>query len=163
MTNSFPFSHFRFPIMKDIRMEESWKAQLSSEFQKPYFRLLTDFVRQEYSTVQCFPPARLIFNAFDQTPFHEVKVSSWDKTPIMATDRHTGFVSPFRTALPFRLRSGISSRRYRQRRERLCRRVATSPVGLGRECSCSTHASASGHTRHSAIRARGGRHSPMPS
>lgn len=55
-------------------MEESWKSRLSSEFQKPYFRQLTDFVRQEYGTVQCFPPARLIFNAFDQTPFNDVKV-----------------------------------------------------------------------------------------
>ncbi len=55
-------------------MEESWKSRLSSEFQKPYFQQLTDFVRSEYSTYLCFPPGRQIFNAFDQTPFDKVKV-----------------------------------------------------------------------------------------
>ncbi|MCM1515544.1 MAG: uracil-DNA glycosylase [Paraprevotella sp.] len=60
--------------MKEICMEESWKSRLSSEFQKPYFQQLTDFVRSEYSTYLCFPPGRQIFNAFDQTPFDKVKV-----------------------------------------------------------------------------------------
>ncbi|MCM1372977.1 MAG: uracil-DNA glycosylase [Bacteroides sp.] len=60
--------------MKEICMEESWKSRLSSEFQKPYFQQLTDFVRSEYSTYLCFPPGKQIFNAFDQTPFDKVKV-----------------------------------------------------------------------------------------
>lgn len=55
-------------------MEESWKSQLSSEFEQPYFRQLTNYVRQEYSTTTCYPPASLVFNAFDQTPFNDVKV-----------------------------------------------------------------------------------------
>ena len=55
-------------------MEESWRTQLSSEFQKPYFLQLTDFVRKEYQTTRCFPPGGQIFNAFDQTPFNDVKV-----------------------------------------------------------------------------------------
>ena len=58
----------------DVRIEQSWKEVLQPEFDKPYFRNLTDFVRQEYSTVQVFPPARLIFNAFDLCPFNKVKV-----------------------------------------------------------------------------------------
>lgn len=60
--------------VKEIRMEESWRTQLSSEFQKPYFLQLTDFVRKEYQTTRCFPPGGQIFNAFDQTPFNDVKV-----------------------------------------------------------------------------------------
>jgi uracil-DNA glycosylase len=35
---------------------------------------LTDFVRQEYGSTTCYPPGRLIFNAFDLCPFSEVKV-----------------------------------------------------------------------------------------
>ena len=89
--------------------------------------------------------------------------SSWGRTPTMATGRHTDFASPFRTAYHFRLRSGISFRKYRRKRALPYHKVATSPVGHVRECSCSTPASASVHTRHSAIRARGGRRSPMPS
>lgn len=58
----------------DVRIEESWHRVLQSEFDKPYFELLTTFVRQQYATRQCFPPARLIFNAFDSCPFDQVRV-----------------------------------------------------------------------------------------
>lgn len=58
----------------DVKMEESWKEQLKSEFDKDYFIKLTDFVRGEYRTRQIFPPAKLIFNAFEHTPFDSVKV-----------------------------------------------------------------------------------------
>ena len=47
---------------------------MQPEFDKPYFELLTSFVRHEYQTKQCFPPARLIFNAFDSCPFDKVRV-----------------------------------------------------------------------------------------
>ncbi|MCR4922332.1 MAG: uracil-DNA glycosylase [Bacteroidaceae bacterium] len=57
-----------------VRIEESWGVRLAEEFDKPYFQALTQFVRQEYGQGQCFPPGRLIFNAFDQTPFERVRV-----------------------------------------------------------------------------------------
>ncbi len=57
-----------------IKIEESWKVQLQAEFEKPYFRELTDFVRNEYTNRKIYPPAKLIFNAFDSCPFNEVKV-----------------------------------------------------------------------------------------
>jgi uracil-DNA glycosylase len=58
----------------DVKIESSWKAVLQSEFEKDYFATLTDFVRNEYRTKLTFPPATLIFNAFDQCPFNKVKV-----------------------------------------------------------------------------------------
>ncbi len=58
----------------NIRMEASWKAHLAEEFEKPYFVQLTDAVRKEYSQTVCYPPARLVFNAFDLCPFDKVKV-----------------------------------------------------------------------------------------
>jgi uracil-DNA glycosylase len=58
----------------NVRIDESWKKILQPEFEKPYFKELTDFVRSEYQTKKIFPPAKLIFNAFDQCPFDEVKV-----------------------------------------------------------------------------------------
>lgn len=58
----------------DVKIEESWKEQLIDEFDKDYFVKLTDFVRNEYRTRQIFPPAKLIFNAFEHTPFDKVKV-----------------------------------------------------------------------------------------
>jgi uracil-DNA glycosylase len=47
---------------------------LQTEFDKPYFELLTQYVRQQYKTRRCFPPAGLIFNAFDSCPFDKVQV-----------------------------------------------------------------------------------------
>ena len=58
----------------NVKIEESWKQHLSSEFEKPYFAELTNFVRQEYNSTTCYPPARLIFNAFNLCPFDKVKV-----------------------------------------------------------------------------------------
>ena len=58
----------------DVKIEESWKKQLQPEFEKPYFKQLTEFVRSEYASQTIYPPAKLIFNAFDQCPFDQVKV-----------------------------------------------------------------------------------------
>ncbi|MCQ2342135.1 MAG: uracil-DNA glycosylase [Paludibacteraceae bacterium] len=58
----------------DVQIEDSWKQVLQSEFDKPYFELLTSFVRREYAAKQCFPPGPLIFNAFNSCPFAQVRV-----------------------------------------------------------------------------------------
>ncbi|WP_318347026.1 uracil-DNA glycosylase [Aquipluma nitroreducens] len=58
----------------DVKIEASWKEQLRDEFEKPYFKQLTDFVRSEYTSQTVYPPAKLIFNAFEQCPFDQVKV-----------------------------------------------------------------------------------------
>ena len=58
----------------NVQIEESWKAHLEPEFEKDYFRTLTDFVKSEYSQYQIFPPGKLIFNAFNLCPFDKVKV-----------------------------------------------------------------------------------------
>lgn len=58
----------------DVKIEDSWKARLQSEFQEPYFGELAKFVRSEYGSGVCYPPASLIFNAFNTTPFDAVKV-----------------------------------------------------------------------------------------
>lgn len=58
----------------DVTIHESWKFLLQDEFNKTYFRNLTDFVRSEYRSHTCFPPAKQIFNAFDVCPFNKIKV-----------------------------------------------------------------------------------------
>jgi len=58
----------------DVKIEDSWKEALKDEFNKAYFTQLTEFVRSEYESTTVFPPAKLIFNAFDQCPFNDTKV-----------------------------------------------------------------------------------------
>lgn len=57
-----------------VKIEVSWQEQLHEEFEKPYFKTLTDFVKTEYKTKTVYPPGNLIFNAFDLCPFNKVKV-----------------------------------------------------------------------------------------
>ena len=64
----------RREVRVDVKIEESWKRVLGPEFEKKYFVDLTDFVRTAYRAGKCFPPAKLIFNAFNRTPFDKVKV-----------------------------------------------------------------------------------------
>lgn len=58
----------------NVQIEESWKKRLQPEFDKDYFKALTDFVRTEYQNGTVYPPGKLIFNAFNLCPFDKVKV-----------------------------------------------------------------------------------------
>ena len=58
----------------DVTIDSSWKSLLTDEFEKDYFIRLTEFVREEYKTKTVYPPAGLIFNAFNLCPFPGVKV-----------------------------------------------------------------------------------------
>ena len=58
----------------NVKIEQSWKSRIGEEFEKPYFAALVERVRQEYAQNTCYPPGRLIFNAFNTCPFDKVKV-----------------------------------------------------------------------------------------
>ena len=54
-------------------MHESWKPFLKSEFDKPYFKELADFLHNEYEHKTIYPKKSLVFSAF-ATDLNEVKV-----------------------------------------------------------------------------------------
>jgi len=59
----------------DVQIEPSWKEVLQQEFTKPYFQQIITFLKTEKASGKIiYPPGGLIFNAFLQTPFNEVKV-----------------------------------------------------------------------------------------
>jgi uracil-DNA glycosylase len=58
----------------DVRIESSWKEKLASEFEKPYFINLVDFIKNEYANYTVYPQGKHIFNAFGKTTFSDVKV-----------------------------------------------------------------------------------------
>lgn len=61
-------------LYMNLDIHESWKKHLNSEFEKPYFKALIDFVNFEYQAHECFPKVSEIFNAFNQCTFNNVKV-----------------------------------------------------------------------------------------
>ncbi|WP_430817346.1 uracil-DNA glycosylase [Carboxylicivirga sp. RSCT41] len=58
----------------DVKIEAGWKQVLQPEFDKDYFKKLTEFVKSEYQSKTIYPPASQIFNAFDLCPFENTKV-----------------------------------------------------------------------------------------
>lgn len=52
----------------------SWRNILDEESGKPYFATLMTFIENAYSSSVVFPPRQKIFEAFNRTPFDDVKV-----------------------------------------------------------------------------------------
>lgn len=85
----------------DVQIEPSWKQHLAVEFEKPYFVNLTNFVRQEYRTATCYPPGKLIFNAFNLCPFDKVKVVIIGQDPYHGPGQAHGLCFSVNDGVPF--------------------------------------------------------------
>jgi len=60
---------------QNIQIDDTWKATLSDEFNKPYFSELRNFLQKEKNVGKTiYPPGSLIFNAFNSTTFDKVRV-----------------------------------------------------------------------------------------
>ena len=84
-----------------VRIEPSWGEILKDEFEKDYFLRLIHFVRQEYNTYTCYPPGRLIFNAFQQTPIDQVKVVILGQDPYHGPGQAHGLCFSVQEGTPF--------------------------------------------------------------
>ena len=86
----------------NVKINDSWAERLGNEFAQPYFSQLTDFVRHEYATTTCYPPGRLIFNAFNLCPFDSVKVVIIGQVPYHEAGQAMGlsFSVPDGVAMP---------------------------------------------------------------
>lgn len=86
----------------NVKIHDSWAERLGNEFAQPYFSQLTDFVRHEYATTTCYPPGRLIFNAFNLCPFDSVKVVIIGQDPYHEAGQAMGlsFSVPDGVAMP---------------------------------------------------------------
>ncbi|MBK7712075.1 MAG: uracil-DNA glycosylase [Bacteroidales bacterium] len=85
----------------EVKIEDSWKAKLKGEFDKEYFLKLTEFVRQEYSSNTVYPPASLIFNAFDLCPFEKTKAVIIGQDPYHGPGQAHGLCFSVRDGVAF--------------------------------------------------------------
>ncbi|TYP75130.1 uracil-DNA glycosylase [Aquimarina intermedia] len=74
----------------DVKIEKSWKQILQKEFSKPYFGILSDFVKTEYSNFTCYPKGSDVFSAFEHCPFDDVKVVIIGQDPYHGVDQANG-------------------------------------------------------------------------
>ena len=85
----------------DVKIESSWKESLQQEFEKDYFANLVGFVKKEYSTQTVYPPAGLIFNAFNLCPFSSVKVVLIGQDPYHGQGQAHGLCFSVRDSVEF--------------------------------------------------------------
>lgn len=84
----------------DVKIADIWKAILKDEFEKPYFKNLTDFVKNEYSKGTCYPNGNQIYSAFDHCSFDNLKVVIIGQDPYHGIGQANG--------LCFSVNNGIS-------------------------------------------------------
>ena len=84
----------------NVRLEESWKKLLSEEFEKPYFKQLTDFVKKEYQENTIYPPAKFIFNALDSCPVDKVKAVILGQDPYHGINQAHGLSFSVQDGVP---------------------------------------------------------------
>lgn len=73
-----------------VKIEESWKNKLENEFEQEYFKKLISFVKNEYASNTCYPPGKLIFNAFDKSTFDETRVVILGQDPYHGAGQANG-------------------------------------------------------------------------
>ena len=66
--------HFLIIMKKKIQLEEGWENVLQEEFKNNYMQRLKKFLLKEKVNYTIYPKSDDIFNAFNSTPFHNVKV-----------------------------------------------------------------------------------------
>ena len=77
--------------VQDVKLEESWKAHLFGEFEKPYMLELKKFLQeQKAKNKTIYPPGPQIFNALNSTNFENVKVVILGQDPYHGPDQAMG-------------------------------------------------------------------------
>jgi uracil-DNA glycosylase len=91
------------PQEKAGQLHPSWQAVIGEEFDKPYMQALRAFLKQEKAAGKItYPPSPLIFNAFNHTPFDNVRVVIIGQDPYHGIGQAHGlsFSVPEGVALP---------------------------------------------------------------
>lgn len=91
------------PQEKTGQLHPSWQVRIGEEFDKPYMQALRAFLKEEKAAGKViYPPSPLIFNAFNHTPFEQVRVVILGQDPYHGDGQAHGlsFSVPNSVALP---------------------------------------------------------------
>lgn len=86
--------------MSLIKIHPSWQKILKSEFQKPYFQELTEFIEKESTKTTIYPEEKNIFRAFQLCPFDSVKVVILGQDPYHGPGQANGLCFSVNDGLP---------------------------------------------------------------
>ncbi len=85
----------------DVKIEPGWKSVLGEYFNKPAFQELAAFIKEEYRTQTVYPPAKNIFEAFNQCPFDNTKVVLLGQDPYHGPGQAHGLCFSVNDGVPF--------------------------------------------------------------
>lgn len=85
----------------NVKIEDSWREALAAQWDMPYFKALTDFVRAQYAATTVYPPASKIFAAFDACPFNQLKVVIIGQDPYHGPGQANGLCFSVNPGVPF--------------------------------------------------------------
>ncbi|MEN7549883.1 uracil-DNA glycosylase [Rapidithrix thailandica] len=85
----------------NVSINNSWKELLKEEFDKDYFKNLTQFIKEDIQNYKIYPPGKLIFNAFDKCPFEQVKVVLLGQDPYHGPGQANGLSFSVNDDIPF--------------------------------------------------------------
>ena len=83
-----------------VKINESWKKLLDSEFNSEYFKNLISFIKEDYSNTTCYPKGSQIFNAFDFCPINDLKVVIIGQDPYHGVDQANGLCFSVNKGVP---------------------------------------------------------------
>lgn len=85
----------------DVKIESSWKEVLKDEFDKDYFEQIVLHLKTERTQGKTiYPPGQFIFNAFDTTPFENVKVVILGQDPYHGPGQAHGLCFSVQNGVP---------------------------------------------------------------
>ncbi len=84
----------------NVSIHPSWKEQLNTEFNQPYFQVLANFVKKEYQNHTCYPKGKDIFAAFDHSAFWETKVVVIGQDPYHGPNQANGLCFSVKDGIP---------------------------------------------------------------
>ena len=85
----------------NVRIEPSWNNALALEFEKPYFKELTNYIREAYHNRTIYPAAKNIFRAFELSPFAKTKVLILGQDPYHGPGQADGLAFSVPSAISF--------------------------------------------------------------
>ena len=83
-----------------VKINESWKELLDSEFNSEYFKNLIAFVKEDYSKTTCYPKGSKIFSAFDLCPINNLKVVIIGQDPYHGIGQANGLCFSVNKGIP---------------------------------------------------------------
>jgi uracil-DNA glycosylase len=84
-----------------VNIADDWKNILKSEFEKPYFNELINFVKSEYKNQTCYPDGKEIFAAFNACPLTDLKVVIIGQDPYHGVNQANGLCFSVQDGIKF--------------------------------------------------------------